>query len=208
MAHSMPAGAQSCERRGRMASFVVVLREEFLHASGNRVTCARWPYGCTDTCATMLRSLSAITIFLALAGCDSLPRDPERTLDRVRGWKRMRVGLVENPPWVVHRGSKPAGAEVELVKRFADSLGAKPDWFWGGEQSHMEALNRFELDLVVGGLTQETPWAKSIGMTKPYFLEQIGVGVLAGSAPPQKLKDVTVAVRDGDAAAHALISKG
>lgn len=50
------------------------------------------------------------------------------------------MGLVENPPWVTHGASGPEGAEVTLVRQFTASMGARPDWLWGGEQEHMEAL--------------------------------------------------------------------
>src|SRR4051812_2484546 len=103
-----------------------------------------------------------LVITLALfVGCD-LPRDPEGTLNRVRGGT-MRVGLVENPPWVIRTEGEPKGVEVELVRRFAAELGAKPEWHWGAEQKHMRAMEKFELDLVIGGLLDDTPWSDSIG---------------------------------------------
>src|SRR4051812_3937490 len=94
---------------------------------------------------------------LAGAGCGNLPRDPKHTLDRVTQSKRLRVGLVENPPWVTHGPGGPAGAEVALVRQFAESLGATPDWIWGGEQRHMQALETYELDLLAGGVEASTP---------------------------------------------------
>src|SRR4051812_682644 len=110
-----------------------------------------------------------VSILMLAAACSTLPRDPERTSDRVRH-NVVRVGLVENPPWVVRTAGEPGGAEVELARRFASRMGATPQWFWGGEQQHMEALRRFELDLVVGGLDDRTPWAKTVGITRPDFV--------------------------------------
>ena len=54
------------------------------------------------------------------------------------------------------------GAEVVLVRRFAESLDATPDWFWGGEQRHMEALEAYELDVLIGSLEAQTPWSKKV----------------------------------------------
>src|SRR5437870_4121058 len=114
--------------------------------------------------APLRRAIVIVAWCLLTLACGNLPRDPEGTLRKVQGG-RLRVGLVEHPPWVVRTESEPAGAEVELVRRFAAELNATPEWHWGGEQRHMEALERFELDLVVGSVTDQTPWSKYVGLT-------------------------------------------
>src|SRR5919199_5046023 len=122
------------------------------------------------------RLWAAFVLCALTAACANLPRDPKGTLRRVQGG-RLRVGLVEHPPWVVRTEGEPAGAEVALVRQFASELNASPEWYWGGEQQHMEALERFELDLVAGGLTDDTPWSKYVGLTSPYYENRIAVGV-------------------------------
>jgi polar amino acid transport system substrate-binding protein len=119
----------------------------------------------------------------------------------------MRVGLVENPPWVVRSGGEPAGAEVELIRQFAASLGATPEWFWGAEQNHMEALERFELDVVAAGLDAKTPWSKEAGLTQPYFEEEVLVGMPPGMRAPAKLNGLNVEVQSGDVTAAYLIQQ-
>lgn len=155
------------------------------------------------------RLLYVLTLILSLmlvAGCNSLPRDPVGTLKRVQGG-RLRVGLVESPPWVVCNGSEPSGAEVALVRQLAQELNTTPEWHWGGEQQQMEALEHYELDLVVAGLDTETPWKKSVGLTSPYFEERVTVGVPASVPQPQSLKGLNVFVKNGDATASYLESK-
>jgi polar amino acid transport system substrate-binding protein len=148
---------------------------------------------------------TALALFLlGVSACTTLPRDPEKTLQRVQQQHHVRVGIVESPPWVIRTGGEPAGAEVELVRRFAASLGGTPEWFWGGEQEHMEALERFELDLVIGDLDASTPWKKKIALTRPYFEEQIAVGVPKQIRMPRSLKGLPVAVQGGDVAAAYL----
>jgi polar amino acid transport system substrate-binding protein len=137
---------------------------------------------------------------LTAGGCASLPRDPEHTLDRVLQTGRVRVGVVENPPW--------AGAEVELARQFAASLGAVPEWFPGGEQRHMQALERYELDLLIGGIEATSPWAKKVGLTRPYFTERIVVGVPAGMPAPGSLEGQKIAVKAGEEAGAYLQKKG
>ena len=153
--------------------------------------------------APLRRLIVIVASGLLTLSCGSLPRDPEGTLHRARGG-RLRVGLVEHPPWVVRTEGEPAGAEVELVRRFAAELNATPEWHWGGEQRHMEALERFELDLVVGGVTKSTPWSKYVGLTGPYFEETYAVGFPASAAPGKELKGLSVAVREGDPVAYYL----
>jgi polar amino acid transport system substrate-binding protein len=119
----------------------------------------------------------------------------------------VRVGLVEHPPWVVRTTGEPAGVEVDLVRNFASELGTNPEWHWGGEQEEMEALEHFQLDLVIGGLTDETPWRKYVGLTSSYFEEIYRIGI-PPSSELQNIKGAEVAVRKGIAVAAELEKKG
>lgn len=151
------------------------------------------------------RYLLAVMVACGL-GCTGLPHDPEGTARRVQGG-RLRVGLVEHPPWVVRAGGEPAGAEVELVREFAGELEATPEWVWGGEQEHMEALEHYQLDLVVGGLTADTPWKDSVGLTTAYFKDRILVGV-PDRSPPGDLAGLQVAFKTGDVTGAYLKKNG
>ncbi len=106
---------------------------------------------------------------LGLSACD-LPRDPEHTLERVRGGV-LRVGAVHETPWVRMRpAGPPEGVEAALVEALATSLDAEIRWTYGGETRLMAALQRFELDLVIGGLEADSPYAGTVGFTRPYFV--------------------------------------
>jgi polar amino acid transport system substrate-binding protein len=111
-------------------------------------------------CCGALTHLALCSVLFVDVACGTLPRDPEGTSERVQRYHQLRVGLVSNPPWVVATGAEPSGVEVKLIRDLASSLGAKPKWFWGSEQTHMEALEQFELDLVLSGLDASTPWSK------------------------------------------------
>jgi polar amino acid transport system substrate-binding protein len=69
----------------------------------------------------------------------------------------------------------------------------------------MEALERYELDLLLGGLTKESPWKTDVGLTSPYFENRI---VVATRGPGEKIKGIQVAVESGDVAAAYLEKKG
>jgi polar amino acid transport system substrate-binding protein len=106
----------------------------------------------------------ALTLLL-LAAC-GLPRDPEGTLQRVQHGN-LRVGIMHAPPHVDLRGDAPRGPEVDAVEQLARSLDTELTWRVGGESELMTALAQFELDLVVGGITEDTPYAETVGLTRP-----------------------------------------
>ena len=139
---------------------------------------------------------------VALAACD-FPRDPQGTLDRVRG-DTMRVGWVANPPWVIHEEGAPTGIEPALVREFARELGAEVEWLQGGESELMGALERFQLDLVIGGMTRQTPWGMRVALTSSYHTTPIAVGIPPSAAPFLDLDGVRVAVQTGTSTAAFL----
>jgi ABC-type amino acid transport substrate-binding protein len=103
---------------------------------------------------------------LALAGC-GLPRDPAGTADRVQNGV-LRVGVSEHAPWVLSGTGEPQGIEPALVRAFAAEQHARVQWVRNGETPLLKALEARELDLVVGGIGSDTPWAGKLGLTRPY----------------------------------------
>ena len=96
-----------------------------------------------------------------------MPRDPEGTLERARAGT-LRVGAVEAPPLVRRRGDEAIGPEADLLRAFAESIGARIEWRWEPLDEHMRALQAFEIDVVAAGLTTESPWASEVGFTRPW----------------------------------------
>jgi ABC-type amino acid transport substrate-binding protein len=124
--------------------------------------------------------VSALVGAPVLAGCGTdLPRDPEGTLDRVRGGT-LRVGVSANPPWTeapattaggdATPAEPPTGIEPDLLTDFAESLGAEVHWTTGGEGRLVADLRDGRLDVVVGGLTDTSPWTSHAALTRPYVV--------------------------------------
>lgn len=134
----------------------------------------------------------AIALALALAAC-GIPRDPEGTLARVSGGV-MRVGVTEAPPWVELGEASPDGIEVRLVERFAEEIDAEIEWIEGSEEAIFSALEMRELDLVIGGLTAETPWSSLAGVTHPYLTTAVLVAVPSGTDVPEDIGGLEVGV--------------
>lgn len=113
-----------------------------------------------------MRTIVLATMLLLLPSCD-LPRDPEKTLQRVRG-AMIRVGLTASPPWTIYEGDQPRGIEVALVRQFAETFEANVEWTNDSEAKLMEHLREGHLDLIIGGLDDESPWTTHAGFTQPY----------------------------------------
>ena len=117
----------------------------------------------------------ALVSVLSLCGCGlTIPSDPSGTLDAVRGGV-LRAGVSPNAPFVdvtgvdaEPTGTEPTGTEVEAIEAFADHLDADVEWTIGSEEELVRDLEDGELDLVAGGLTDETPWSDKAGVTRSY----------------------------------------
>jgi polar amino acid transport system substrate-binding protein len=113
-----------------------------------------------------------LAIAAALAcGCQ-FPRDPEGTLDRVRGGV-MRVGVTHVEPWVTVQGGEVGGVEAELVERFAASIDAQVEWVEGSESDLMAALHGRQLDVVIAGLTRRSEWQRVAALTRPFVSYEV-----------------------------------
>ena len=112
--------------------------------------------------------LAGLSLSVLLTSCGGFPADPEGTLDRVTGGE-LRVGVSHSPPYATVDGSnEPAGSEIDLVRDFAASLDADIEWTEAGEESLMDSLHEGELDLVVGGISDKSPWTDKGALTRPY----------------------------------------
>jgi hypothetical protein len=104
-----------------------------------------------------LHVLIAFLIGSPLAGCD-LPRDPEETLEAVRG-QELRVGVL--------KFGENADKDRPIVERLATSLGSKPVYVEGDAHALFEDLKHGKLHLVIGGVPKSTPFEKELGLSKP-----------------------------------------
>lgn len=147
-----------------------------------------------------------LAVVALAAGC-GLPRDPQGTLERVRGGT-LRVGVVEREPFTRVENGTPAGPEVELVQELARTLGATVEWTVAAEPRAMEALEHLQLDLVIGGIPADTPYGSKVALSRPYLRSRFTVGVPPGQSPPSELKGQRVAVEPGQSAIALLEEQG
>ncbi len=136
-----------------------------------------------------------------LAGNSHYPKDPNDTLKRVQHGT-LRVGYTRAEPWVVPGLQEPQGIEPALVRSLAQRLGARIEWVGGTEQHLFEALKAHELDLLIAGTTDESPWKTEVGLTRPYVETTVYVGAAPGTTLIASLKGQTVAVPLGTDIGH------
>jgi polar amino acid transport system substrate-binding protein len=121
--------------------------------------------------ATRLAGAALVAVLataLSLTGCSSgYPADPQQTFDDVSGGT-LSVGVVHHPPYVDASGAEPTGTEVDLIEDFARLVGAEIEWTVSGEEALMTALEARDLDLVAGGLTDQSPWTTHASLTRSY----------------------------------------
>lgn len=110
-----------------------------------------------------------MALALLLTACSvTIPSDPDGTLERVTG-EKLRVGVSHNPPWTdTSGGSSPTGTETTLIADFAAAHDAHVVWETGGEEHLMTLLRDGQLDVVIGGLTDRSPWTSHAALTTPY----------------------------------------
>ncbi|PSR56758.1 ABC transporter substrate-binding protein [Adhaeribacter arboris] len=119
-----------------------------------------------------------LLMVLLTSACDNFPRDPDETLTKIKN-NTLLVGYTENPPWVVKTKAEPTGLEVELIKNFAKTQGAKISWVNDTEQDLFQKLEKRELYLVIGGFTDKNTWKTKISFTRPYVKHQKEKHVMA-----------------------------
>jgi polar amino acid transport system substrate-binding protein len=145
-------------------------------------------------------------LIAALPGCE-FPADPEDTLSNARGGT-LRVGVIENEPWVVlERGKEPQGVEPELVRRFAETIDAEIAWTTGSANELAPAVSGFQLDILIGGLTADFPHPDDVVMTRPYIDTEIEIGGPPGSDPPDDRDGLEIYVERFSEAASLLRKK-
>lgn len=110
--------------------------------------------------AVLLSSCSAISA--------NIPADSEGTLSRVEDGTLV-VGVSEHPPWTnISDTGEHSGSEVDLIRGFAEHVNAEIEWQQAPESVLAERIKNGEVDVVIGGLTDSSPWSSHMALTRPY----------------------------------------
>lgn len=115
--------------------------------------------GHLSACYALVMRYLAIPALALLAGCNSLPRDPDGTLDRIRQQHRLTVGWVDgaSPPPVVSRFLE----EVARDTHAAITLRS------GAAEPLLAQVRDGRLDLLIGPFEKDSPWASDVAFGPP-----------------------------------------
>ena len=141
----------------------------------------------------MIRTLLLATALL-IAGCDSIPSDPDGTLERVREERLFRVGLIASH-------APPPQAAADLLRRLSRATGARAALERGAAESLLTRLEKGELDLVLGEFAEKSPWAAQVTLTEP--IDPKGPTILAAAARNGENAWIALVHREARAAASA-----
>lgn len=106
----------------------------------------------------------------ALAGCGiRIPSDPDGTLDRVTG-ATLRAGASPDGSLVTVAGDDDdvSGPLADLIEGFAAAHDADVVWTVGSEETLVTGIEDGALDLAIGGVTDASPWADRVALTRGY----------------------------------------
>lgn len=120
--------------------------------------------------------LVGLLALLLLAGCATIPRDPDGTWERIHSTGELVVGVSPSPPWTIIDGDEISGTEVDLVQGFADQLGVRLRLEPGGEQHLVEELDEGRLHIVIGGIRDDSPWTSIAAPTRAYTVIEDATG--------------------------------
>ncbi|TSI12062.1 transporter substrate-binding domain-containing protein [Brevibacterium aurantiacum] len=146
-----------------------------------------------------LRLLLVLVTLVGLTGCGMhIPSDPDDTLNRAKNGELV-VGISHRPPWTdISKPDEPSGTEVELVGAFASSIDADVAWHAGSEEELMTMLKDDQLDMIIGGITDKSPWTSHAALTTSYT---------ESAGPDGKKEKHVMAVRMGENAFMAELEK-
>lgn len=130
-----------------------------------------------------MKRLVLLVGLAVLGGCDALPKDQSGTLDRIGGYRAIRVGVIASAEPPIH-GNKLAA----LLRRLGAVTGARPQLVPDAAEPLLLQLEAGELDLVVGEFDRSSPWVRRVHLIPP----------LAREERPGSTIETTAAARNGE----------
>lgn len=117
----------------------------------------------------LLPGVIAAACIFALGGCSSLPHDAADSYNQAAGGS-LRVGVSPHAPWTVVDSltGEVSGTEADLVREFAEQMGAEVDFRIAPESVLAEMMSNRDLDVVIGGLSHDSGWDDKMAFTRPY----------------------------------------
>ncbi len=114
-------------------------------------------------------------LLLCLTGCGDIPRDPEGTLERVRGERVIRVARIDGASPADLARARTVLARLEAATGARSAIRSEP------QEPALLALEAGEVDLVIGGrFDMKTPWKTRVTLGPPLDRTETPNGSTAG----------------------------
>lgn len=108
--------------------------------------------------------LACLCLAALLPACGAVPRDIDGTSERVRAGRVIRVGLIAGPGPATARERALTGA---YLSRLGRATGAAPRITAGAAEPLLAGLEAGGLDLVLGEIATDSPWAGDVAVIEP-----------------------------------------
>lgn len=106
---------------------------------------------------------------LSTAGCADIPKDPDKTLERIRSEHQYKVGIIGS-------GAPLAPDRQRLfLSMVSNAAQAQPKLEEGAAEPLLAKLEEGELDLVIGAMAPHSPWSKNVSFLPP-LAEEVKTG--------------------------------
>lgn len=96
---------------------------------------------------------------LLIAGCDTIPRDPAQTSERIAATGVIRLATIA--------GTRSDPAIERALEELSAETGARVQRVSGPGEALLEALEKGEFDLVYGRFADDSPWAARVHFGTP-----------------------------------------
>lgn len=113
-----------------------------------------------------LTNLMCIILLLTATRC-GIPKDPRNSYKEAQSSK-LKVGVVNNPPYSYYDGKDAKGTEVMLIEEFGKEKNLEIEYLSGSESELVEKLEKTEISVLIGGFKKKTLWEEKAGLTSPY----------------------------------------
>ena len=125
----------------------------------------------------MKKEIITALLFLGLTACENYPKDPLNSFNSLSN-RPLKVGVIHSPPYVDVSTPQVTGSEVSLLQEFSSTIDSEVQFKVFGSEEAFEALEKYEIDLLIGNLTKKSS-NKKVGFTRPYDKSHV-IGVAPG----------------------------
>lgn len=94
-------------------------------------------------------------------GACNFPKDPKNSYENAKK-SSLRVGVVSKTD------STQTSFEKNLIRNFAEQRNMQTQFITDNETELVKKLEKYQLDVVLGGFKKKSNWKSKVGMTKPY----------------------------------------